>query len=205
MDYLERTVSYFTKNVRGHDAKLFFRGPAFKSFPEPTITVTSPDCGPSSSLLDVDHTQDGKDHIPSLTWSLPASIPAERVREYLILVEDADGPIGVPIMHGGFYHIPPTKTSLGPEDLVKAEGEKRHVVKGGFKYAKNLRGSVYGGPRPLKGHGEHRYFYEIIALSETVGVEEKGFSAWPKKDELVKGVEGKVLGWGQWIGVAIRN
>lgn len=38
-----------------------------------------------------------------------------------------------------------------------------------------------------------------------MGVEEKGFSAWPKKDELVKGVEGKVLGWGQWIGVAVRN
>lgn len=85
-----------------------------------------------------------------MTWSLPASIPAEKVKEYLILVEDADGPIGVPIMHGGFYHIPPTKISLGPEDLLKAKGEKRHIVQGGFKYAKNLRGSVYGGPRPLK-------------------------------------------------------
>ncbi|KAE8453195.1 hypothetical protein EG329_011262 [Mollisiaceae sp. DMI_Dod_QoI] len=205
MEYVERTVSWLTKNVRGHDAKLFPKSPAFKSYPEPTLTVTSPDCGPSNSKFDIDHTQDGKDLIPSLTWTLPASIPASSVKEYLILVEDADGPLGFPIMHAGYYHIPPTKTSLTPEDILKAEGEKGNVLKGGFKYAKNLRGTVYSGPKPLKGHGEHRYFYEVIALSETIGIEGKGLSVPAKKDELVKGCEGKVLGWGEWVGVAERN
>jgi len=120
------------------------------------------------------------------------------------MVEDADGPLGFPIMHAAYYHIPPEKTSLENEDLERV-GEKGNLLKGGFKYGKNLRGTVYSGPKPLKGHGEHRYFYEVVALSGTVGEEGKGLSCPAKKDEIVKGIEGKVLGWGQWIGVAERN
>jgi len=107
-------------------------------------------------------------------------------------------------MHAGYYHIPASKTSLMPDDIVKAD-EGKNLLKGGFKYAKNLRGTIYSGPKPLRGHGEHRYFYQVVALSDSVGEEGKELSCPAKKDELVKGVEGKVLGWGEWVGVAIRG
>lgn len=77
-------------------------------------------------------------------------------------------------------------------------------MKGGFKYAKNFRSVVYGGPKPLRGHGEHRYFYQVIAVGEAKG-EEKKLSAYPKKAELLAYIEGRILGWGEWVGVAIRE
>jgi phosphatidylethanolamine-binding protein (PEBP) family uncharacterized protein len=167
MDYLERMISYFTKNQKGRDAKLFTKRPAFTSFPSPTLTVTSPDCGPTKSIVDIDHTQDGADLLPTLTWSLPPTIPSSSVAQYLIVIEDADGPIPTPALHGAFYSIPATKTSLTQEDLEKVG--KENELKGGFRYAKTITGAAYGGPRPLRGHGPHRYFYQVIALGDPLG------------------------------------
>lgn len=76
-------------------------------------------------------------------------------------------------------------------------------LKGGFRYAKNLRGTVYSGPKPLKGHGEHRYFYFVVALKEGLDVGKMG--KVPSKEELGSECEGKVLGWGKWIGIAERK
>jgi phosphatidylethanolamine-binding protein (PEBP) family uncharacterized protein len=201
MEYVERTLSYLTKNRKGYDAQLFTKGPALSSFPEPTITITSPDCGPSDSMLDIDHTQDGKDLIPSLNWTLPSTIPISEVAEYLLVIEDVDAPIGC-IMHAAFYSIPPTKTTLTHEDIQKVDGKgKGNELKGGFRYAKNLRSTPYSGPKPLKGHGSHRYFFQVLALKEKLGQ----MTVPAKMAELVSGVEGKVLGWGSWTGVAERK
>jgi len=153
MDYVERTLSYLTKNQRGRDAKLFSKRPAFESFSEPTITVTSPDCGPTGSLFSVDHTADGKALIPTISWSLPESIPASSVAEYLVVIEDADVPLPSPVFHAGYYSILATKTEISQADLEKVG--KQNELKGGFKYAKNLRSVVYVPPRPLRGHGPH--------------------------------------------------
>lgn len=112
MDYLERTISYLTKNLKGRDAKLFTKRPAFSSFPTPTLIVTSPDCGPTNSILDINHTQDGSDLLPTLTWSLPPTTTLSSVAEYLIIIEDANIPIPTPAMHAAFYSIPATKLRL---------------------------------------------------------------------------------------------
>lgn len=111
-------------------------------------------------------------------------------------------------MHGGFYQIRPSTTSISNEDLAKVEGEgTKNACKGGFRYAKNLRSTVYGAPRPLEGHGEHRYFYQLIAVGKRADgkKEDEGLSAVAKYGELLGMCEGRVLGWGDWIGVAIRN
>ena len=80
---------------------------------------------------------------------------------------------------------------------------EENELKGGFRYGKNLRGTVYSGPKPLRGHGEHRYFYFVVALKE--GLDEGKMGKVPAKEELVAQCEGKVLGWGEWIGVAERK
>jgi len=100
-------------------------------------------------------------------------------------------------MHAGYYAIPATKTEISQADLEKVG--KENELKGGFRYAKNLRGSVYVPPRPLRGHGPHRYFYLVVALKGKLEI-----STFPK-DELAKEIDGKVLGWGQWVGVAERK
>jgi phosphatidylethanolamine-binding protein (PEBP) family uncharacterized protein len=204
MEYLERTISYLTRNIKNHDLKLFAQAsqtPAFTSHPTPTLTITSPDCGPSGSHLTIDHTQDGLDLFPSLTWSLPSSIPPSSVDSYLLIVQDADAPLPTPILHGSYYSIPATKTSIVPDDFLRVgEGNE---LKGGFKYGKNLRGTAYSGPKPLRGHGEHRYFYFVVALK--AGLDEGQMGKIPTKEELGRECEGKVLGWGEWIGIAERK
>ena len=133
MEYIERTFSYLTRNVKNHVEKLFTKAsqtPAFARFPPPTLTIISPDCGPSGSILDIDHTQDGKDHIPILTWSLPTSIPASEIGEYLVIVQDADAPLPTPILHAAYYGIPARKMELKQEDLVK-DREAKNLLKGG--------------------------------------------------------------------------
>jgi phosphatidylethanolamine-binding protein (PEBP) family uncharacterized protein len=117
MAYLERTISYFVTNMKGRDAKLFKTGPAFDSHPTPTLTLSSPNYDGTNATLNIDNTADGLDHIPALSWSLPSSIPSSSVKEYLLVVEDADVPIPQPVMHGGFYAIPPEKTTFSQEDL----------------------------------------------------------------------------------------
>lgn len=101
-------------------------------------------------------------------------------------------------MHGGYYSIPSSKTSITQQDFEVVKGNE---LKGGFRYAKNLRGTVYSGPKPLRGHGMHRYFYEVVALSEGLGE----MSSPARKEEILRGLEGRVLGWGEWVGVAERK
>ena len=76
-------------------------------------------------------------------------------------------------------------------------------MKGGFRLGKNIRGTVYSGPRPVMGHGAHRYYYQLIALKEPVDVE--NMSAMATKKELSEEIVGKVAGWGVWIGIFERK
>ena len=103
VDYIERFVSWIFLNNRGNDDLMFTKSPAFANFPNPTITVTSPDGGESNCVLKLEHTQDGEDRHPILEWKLPEGLTADvaaqgeggktRIYEYLVTCEDADLPI----------------------------------------------------------------------------------------------------------------
>ena len=67
---------------------------------------------------------------------------------------------------------------------------------------KNIQGAHYGGPKPVIGHGVHRYFYQLVALREPV---DTGKMAKVTKDGLGRAIVGNVLGWGQWIGTYERK
>jgi len=201
LDYVELGLSTVFASAKGHDAKGFVKGPAFKDFPEPTFTVESPDCGPSGSTLDKEYTQLGADKFPELKWSSPSP----DIKEYLVVIEDPDAPLPTPANHGFFYAIPPSKTSIVAADIESLKDAKEpNVLAGGFKHGKNIRGLKYSGARPLLGHGPHRYWYTIVALKEPL--DEKKFSAIPpKRSEVSTAITGKVAGWGRWEGVYERK
>lgn len=202
LDYVEWFLSWLLSNVRSHEAARFIKGPAFASLPDPTITVTSADCGPSGSNMSLDHTQEGKDLFPQLSWT---SVP--ETQEYLLICQDVDAPLPSPIVHGIFHGIPPEKTSVENADFEPLKGTRSKPegtqLNGGFKRGANLRGSAYGGPRALKGHGPHRYYFMVVALKENLDVSK--MSPVAKTAELAKEIEGKVLAWGEWIGVSERK
>lgn len=194
LDYVQVGLSYLLSNVRGHDANLFFKLPAFSKFPEPTIAVECPEVGPSGSQLSVDHTQFGAGRFPTLKWP-PAS---PETKEYLLIVEDADSPFGsIPTMHGLYYSIPATSTGVSDADF-KPGSNGPYTLSGGFKYGKDRRSNIYIPPRPLMGHGPHRYFFELVALSAPI--DGTKLSPLATKEEIAKDIEGKVAGWGFWEG-----
>ena len=129
------------------------------------------------------------------TISLESPRTATNVKEYMMIVEDPDAPLPTPIAHGIYYAIPPDIRSVDNSSLELVGKEGAGDLKGGFKLGQNHRGTVYGRPKPVLGHGPHRYFYQVIALSERV--DPKGFAAAkPTRDELAKGT---------WIGAFERK
>ncbi|KAM0436132.1 hypothetical protein ACHAPT_003024 [Fusarium lateritium] len=66
--YIEVAASWLFKNAKGRDAKAFFTLPAFASHPEPTLSITSPDCGPDGSTLGKEYMHGGQGRFPELRW-----------------------------------------------------------------------------------------------------------------------------------------
>lgn len=215
--YLEYYLARLLINSKGRDAKLLTRSPLFATIPQ-TITVTSPELGPSPAHMTTEHSALGTSRFPELEWSMSSSVsdPASakanaqaQVKEYILICEDPDAPLPIVPNHGMFYAIPPTKTRVGPQDFKplspsqsEAQGQQQAGAKflaGGFRLGKNLRGSVYGGPRPPVGHGEHRYFYQVVALAEKLDTSRMKPVA--TRDELLREMEGKIVAWGEWIGI----
>lgn len=199
--FIERIEYAFGRvlfSVRGHDAKLFIKAPVFKDHPEPKFPVTSPECGESE--LQVHHTPMGENRFPELKWDPPAS--AEEIIEYLLVVEDPDAPLPMPVVHGIYYAIPATKTLLQPKDF-ESISEGKNALRGGFKFGGNRMKSIWGGPKPVLGHGSHRYMFQVVALKSSI--DEKALSEIPTRAELEKLVDGKVIGWGMWTGTYERR
>lgn len=99
--------------------------------------------------------------------------------------------------------IPTTKTSVVNADFAPA-GDDDNLLAGGFRYGENRRGNVYIPPRPLLNHGVHRYLYFIVALSEPLP-EALTKSKKASRKDIGDAIEGKVLGWGSWMGQCERR
>ena len=131
-----------------------------------------------------------------------AAISKAEIKEYVLICEDPDAPLPIVPNHGMYYAIPTDKTHVSPEDF-KLDSErdvgKAKWLKGGFRLGKNLRGSIYSGPRPPVGHGEHRYFFQVIGMKEKVNASKMKPVA--TKDELIEQMKGNIVGWGVWIGI----
>jgi phosphatidylethanolamine-binding protein (PEBP) family uncharacterized protein len=186
--YIEWALGTLLFRRRGYDHDLFHKGLAFEQFPNATFEVSSPDCGATGAELGIEYSQLGARKVPQLTW--PAGGP--EVKEYVIVSEDPDAPLGHSNVHGIYCLIPGSTTSFGPADL-ELSGDK---LSSGYRWGKNRRNIVYIAPRPPLGHGPHRYFFEVIALSEPLSAEK--LSAVPTKQELSELIVGKVCGWGLW-------
>ncbi|PVH99867.1 PEBP-like protein [Periconia macrospinosa] len=182
---------------RGYDDQCLFNSNAFLKHPKPSITITSPDCGGSGAQFTNHYSMFGVGQIPTLTWSSPS--PAD-IKQYILVIEDPDGPLGHPNVHGIYCLIPPSSTSVSAIDLeLLKEEDGKKIIKSGWRVGKNSRDTVYVPPRPPRGHGPHRYFFEIIALGEKL--KPGKLTDVPTKEELAGAIDGKVVAWGLWVGV----
>lgn len=95
LKYVEVTASWLFANAKGRDAKTFVKSPQFASFPEPTIQITSPDCGASPATLSPEYMAGGDGRLPGLEWESVSG-----VKQWLLICEDVDAPLPNPICHG---------------------------------------------------------------------------------------------------------
>jgi Raf kinase inhibitor-like YbhB/YbcL family protein len=148
-----------------------------------TLKVTSAVFEEGSSIP-TEHTCDGSDVSPPLSWSGP---PAG-TKSLALICDDPDAPVGTWV-HWVLYDLPPDVAALAaslPSDEQLANGGKQ---------GKNDFSKIgYGGPCPPKGSA-HRYFFKLYALDA-----ELNLSPGATKKALLEAMEGHILAQGQLMG-----
>ena len=117
------------------------------------ITLTSPAFPDGGTIPDRNCSLDlGPNLSPALTWT---GVPPG-TRQLLFILEDID----VPMSHPGLHTI----ALLDPALTTLAEGEMKPGHPG-IRFIPATRGRTgYFGPRPLPGHGLHRYGFHLYAV-----------------------------------------
>ena len=139
------------------------------------------------TMIPKKYTCDGLNVSPPLEWEgMPLT-----TKTLAIIVEDPDAPVKVWV-HWLIFNINPHKNKLH-EEISKAE-----IIEMGSKQGKNDFGKIgYGGPCPP--NGIHRYFFNIYALDNELNLAE-GIT----RTELLKAMQGHILGQGQLMGKYAR-
>lgn len=129
----------------------------------------------------VEHTCDGADRSPQLSWTAP---PAG-TKSLVLLVTDPDAPAGTWV-HWVLFDMPAARHHLVdgvPPQPQLAEGSRQ---------GQNDFGRIgYGGPCPPKGPA-HRYFFDLYAL-DTVLTARPGAT----RNQIETAMRGHVLGHAQ--------
>ncbi len=99
-------------------------------------------------------TCEGEDVSPELHWH---GVPPG-TKSLALIVEDPDAPMGT-FIHWVLYNIPADLGGLsrGASRTTAIKGEMREGVSGFGR-------TGYNGPCPPPGHGDHRYFFNLVAL-----------------------------------------
>jgi Raf kinase inhibitor-like YbhB/YbcL family protein len=124
------------------------------------------------------HTCDGENLSPPLSWS----DPPQGTRSLALIVDDPDAPVGT-FTHWLAWGIDPAAGGLAEGRSAPAEGQN------GF------RRQGYAGPCPPPGHGRHRYFFRLHALS--AGPELRPGST---REEVERAIDGIVLAVAELVG-----
>ncbi|MBY8886041.1 YbhB/YbcL family Raf kinase inhibitor-like protein [Streptomyces sp. PTM05] len=98
----------------------------------------------------------GDDTSPHLAWTPPPG-----TAQLLLVVEDIDVPLPKPAVHCAAL-IDPATAHLGPGAL-----DAPHPANG-VRLLRSTIGRGYHGPAPIKGHGPHRYVFQLFALAAPV-------------------------------------
>jgi len=129
------------------------------------------------------HSCKGEDVSPPLAWS---GAP-KATRSFALICDDPDAPLATWI-HWVYYDIPASVYAL-PEAIGPAEKPSP----GGTSGKNSFRKAGYGGPCPP--FGTHRYFFRLYALDTVLGLK-----AGATKKELVKAMNGHILGRAELMG-----
>ncbi len=139
--------------------------------------------------IPVKYTCSGQDVSPPLKWS---NAPAG-TKSFALIVDDPDAPVGI-WTHWVIFNLPPTTTSL-PENMSKSP----ELPDGAKQGMNDFHHIGYGGPCPPRGY-VHHYHLQIYALDAMLDLK-----SGATRKELLKAMEGHILGEGRLIGTFQRE
>ena len=134
----------------------------------------------------------GENVPPALSWS---ALP-ENTQSLALICEDPDAPTPEPFLHWLLFNVAATTPGI-PEGVARTEMPPQLP---GASQGVNSFGNVgYDGPAPPRGHGIHRYQFQLFALDETLHLP-SGVTAQAVRQAMT----GHVLGKGVLVGLFSR-
>lgn len=154
------------------------------------LTLSSPAFGDGARLPDRFTADTDAPLSPPLTWS-----GAPDSARLALLVEDPDAPAAQPLVHAIMWGLEGASGRL-EEGAITDEGGGAGIV-GRNSYMR----VGWLPPDPPTGHGEHRYAFQLFALSPDAP--DPGEA--PGRSALIEAMRGHVLGVGVLIGTYSRG
>jgi Raf kinase inhibitor-like YbhB/YbcL family protein len=188
---LEKTpapIGHLLEGVRPGMEKLMWEDDALQA-PD-SISVVS-EAFANDTPMPARYTADGEGLSPPIGWrDLP---PA--AAEVVLIVEGADSPTPIPVLHLIAWGLPAGPASL-PEGAFPS---KSHPGRFGALGRNSFRKAEYLPPDPPPGHGHHRYVFQVFAV-------DRKFDLRPdtNKEELLRALDGHVLARGRLVGLYER-
>ncbi|MEV5711341.1 YbhB/YbcL family Raf kinase inhibitor-like protein [Actinoallomurus sp. NPDC052274] len=174
------------KNRRAGQAGLAWNAPNLAG--ADTLALSSPDFEHEATIPAVHAAKraGGADLSPALTWT---AVP-EGTAQLLLVIEDPDAPTRAPFIHGVAL-VDPSVTGVAQGGL--GDGDPAD----GVRLLRSGMGRGYLGPAPIKGHGAHRYVFQLFALAKPVTEAASGAALDSAKPRDVLAAAGDVLGRGR--------
>ncbi|MGO4870886.1 MAG: YbhB/YbcL family Raf kinase inhibitor-like protein [Roseiarcus sp.] len=177
------------RSVHAGDRHLAWNDPRFADAPESLLLTSAAFADGGAMPTRYAGAGVGQDISPPLNWpGVPLGTAA-----FALIVQDPDAPMFRPIVHLLAIGIPAECGALAEGALSPASGAAIAFGRGSF-------GRVgYMGPRPVRGHGAHRYVFQLFALSRPIEAGQS--SALPG---VLAAMRGAVLARGKLVGVYER-
>jgi Raf kinase inhibitor-like YbhB/YbcL family protein len=136
----------------------------------------------------------GQNLSPPLTW---AGAP-EGTAQLLLVIQDVDSPTSAPFVH--------CVALLEPDlDALPAGALNADSPAPGVRLLRSGMGRGYLGPEPIKGHGPHRYVFQLFALPAPVTATDGGTALETAKPRQVfAAASGPALARGRLDGLFTR-
>jgi Raf kinase inhibitor-like YbhB/YbcL family protein len=155
--FVSQVVSLLTRGRHAGDAALAVNDPVLVVLPR-TLGLRSDAFAHRGAMACAQAGKGiGDNRSPALAWnSLPPG-----ATDWLLVVEDPDAP-----RKAAWVHV----VVAGPAAMTRlVKGAlKPSRAPAGLRFGRNTAGDAgYGGPRPLPGHGPHRYVFQLFALRAT--------------------------------------
>jgi Raf kinase inhibitor-like YbhB/YbcL family protein len=137
----------------------------------------------NEGMIPAKYTCDGEDISPPLKWD---AVP-QGTKSIALISDDPDAPMGTWV-HWVLFNLP-----ADTKELKENIPPDKSLPNGARQGTSDFGRIGYGGPCPPG--GTHRYFFKIYALDAELNLQ-----AGARKRDLLKAMEGHILGQGQLMG-----